>query len=147
FVIVADEDERLHFSDLLPGEKVGVQVGEFAGRGVAALPVKLGEIARGSVTVSDGVFADRNGTYKAGLFDNIFELSAVDGQAHQIVAAAFLHGEVDGIAVGRPASGTLSVINHRANFAAIAAVGVHHPNVRIFHGGFAVGESAQGASK
>src|SRR5260370_4116402 len=61
-------------------------------------------------------------------------------------AAALLHGEVHGTAVRRPLRRALAIINYRADFATIAAVSVHHPDVRVFHGGLAVGQSAARAA-
>src|ERR1700689_4187316 len=66
-----------------------------------------------------------------------------DRQAHKMITATFLHGEIDGAAIGCPLRRTLAIVNDvsTADFAAIAAVAVHDPDVRVFHGGFAVGEA------
>ena len=63
-----------------------------------------------------------------------------------MIAAAFLHGEIDGAAIGRPLGRTLTIVNCIPDFVAIAAVGVHDPDVGIFHGGFTVGEATARAT-
>ena len=40
----------------------------------------------------------------------------------------------------------MATVENRADFAAVAAVGVHEPDVRVLHGGFAVGEPAPRAA-
>ena len=59
-----------------------------------------------------------------------------------MVASPILHREVHRAAVGRPLRRALAIVNHRSNFAAVAAVGVHHPDVRVFHGRLTVGQAA-----
>src|ERR1700730_1899264 len=61
-------------------------------------------------------------------------------------AAALLDCEIDGVAVGRPLRRALAIINSRSDFPTIAAVSVHHPYVRVLHGGLAVGQAATGAA-
>src|SRR5208282_3999726 len=97
--------------------------------------------------VSDrAVLADRPAANATGVVDDVFGLASglasEDGQAHEMIAAAFLHGEIDGAAIGRPLRRALAVVNNIADFAAIAAVVVHQPDVCVFLGGFAVGETA-----
>src|ERR1700740_1117977 len=62
-------------------------------------------------------------------------------------AAALLHGEVHGVAVGRPAGRALTVVNRGPDFAAAAAVSVHDTHMSVFHSGFAIGEAAAGTAK
>ena len=64
-----------------------------------------------------------------------------------MVAAALLNSKIDSAAVRRPSRHTLAVVQDRADFAAIAAIGIHHPNVRVFHGRFAVGQPAARPAK
>jgi hypothetical protein len=59
-----------------------------------------------------------------------------------MITTAFLHGEIDSAAIGGPLGCALAVIKRGADFAAIAAVRVHHPDVCVFHGRFAVGKAA-----
>ena len=41
----------------------------------------------------------------------------------------------------------LPVINHRPDLSPVAAVGVHHPNVRVFHSGLAIRQAAPRSAK
>ena len=75
-----------------------------------------------------------------------FRLAARNRQPHQVVTAPLLKSEVHGAAVRRPTRRTLAVVQDGADFAAVAAVGVHHPNVGVFHGRLAVGQAAAGAA-
>src|SRR5258708_21967474 len=61
-------------------------------------------------------------------------------------AAALLHREVHRVAVRSPLWRALAIVDHRADFAALAAVRVHDPNVRVLHGGFAIGQTSAGAA-
>src|SRR5258708_37340755 len=70
-----------------------------------------------------------------------------DGQPHQVDAAALLNREVDSAAVRRPTWRALTAVQDSADFTPIAAVGVHHPNVRILHSRLAVGQSAASAAE
>ena len=54
----------------------------------------------------------------------------------------FLHSEVDGVAIGLPLRRALSIVDSRADLAAVRTVGIHDPYVGVLHGGFAVGETA-----
>ena len=63
-----------------------------------------------------------------------------------MVTAALLHGEIDSAAIGCPMRRALAIVDHAADFAAIAAIGIHDPDVRVFHGGLAVGEAATRAA-
>src|SRR5208282_1908526 len=98
-IVVAHEGGGFDFAELLSGEEFGVEIGELACRGCALLEVELGEVAGSGEAVSDGAaFADRPRAHRAGISDHDFRLSAGDGQADEMRAAALLEGEVDGIA-------------------------------------------------
>src|SRR5713226_6184775 len=64
-----------------------------------------------------------------------------------MVTSTLLGREVDGAAVWGPSRHTLAVVQDGANLAPIAAVGVHHPNVRVFHRSLAVGEATASSAK
>src|SRR5262249_37158396 len=93
------------------------------------------------------VFSYRKGTYRAGIFDGILRLTSRDRQPNEIVASPLLHREIDGVAVGGPLCRALAIVDRRTDFPAVAAVGVHDPDVGVLHGGLAVGEAAAGATK
>ena len=126
--------------DLLSGENFRVQVGELARRAAASLDVELSHVARRRERIGErAVFAHGKSADAAGLFHHVFWRAAGDGQAHQMIASTLLNREINGAAVGRPLRRALAIVDHAANFVAIAAVSVHHPDVRVFHGRFAVG--------
>ena len=91
------------------------------------------------------IFSDGPGCDIAGVLQNVFRLAIRDWQAHEMVAAVFLHSEVDGVAIGLPLRRALSIVDSRADLAAVRTVGIHDPYVGVLHGGFAVGETATGA--
>src|SRR5690242_4023489 len=62
-------------------------------------------------------------------------------------AAAVLHRKIDRVTRRRPHRRTLPVINHGREFMPIAAIGIHQPYVRVFHGSFAVGRTALSGKK
>jgi hypothetical protein len=146
-IVVADERKGFHLGDRLPRENFLVQVRELARRGRAGFVVKLRAITRRSEGISDrSVLPGRIRANDASLINDVFGLPARDGQAHQMIAAAFLHGEIHTASVRRPLRRTLAIVNDVAAFAAIAAVRVHKPDVRVFHGGFAIRQAAARAT-
>src|SRR6266436_6553585 len=147
-IVVADEREGLDLGDLSSREQLCVQVRELAGCGATAFEEELRRILRGSETVSKrSVLRDGPRAHAPHVFHYIFRLAAGDGQPHQMVAASLLNRKVDGAAVRRPPWRALTVVQDGADFAAVAAVGVHHPNVSVLHGRLAVGQSASSAAK
>src|ERR1035438_7759776 len=146
-IVVTDKSERFNLGDGLIPEKFVVELRELAGRRSAGFVVELCSIARRRETVSDRfVLADRRCSNATGVVYDVFGLSPGDGQPNKVIAAAFLHGEIDGAAVGRPLWRALTIVNRIPDFAALAAVGVHDPDVGVFHGRFPIGEATARAT-
>jgi len=146
-IVVADEGERFNLGDRLIREKFMVEIGQLAGSGRAGFVVELGGVARRGESVSHRlVLADRPGSHSADIVYQVFWLSSGDRQAHEMIIAAFLHREINRAALRRPLRRPLPIVNRAPNFAAMAAVGVHDPDMRVFHGGLAIGEAAAGAA-
>src|SRR5438309_2280548 len=72
---------------------------------------------------------------------------AAERYSPDIDVPSFHHPSENALSITRPMCADLAVVDGGADFAAVAAVGVHDPDVRVFHGGLEVGESAPGAEE
>src|SRR5258706_126380 len=146
FVVVAYKRKGFDLAELLSLQDLGVQVGELARSSTSGLDIEFCHIARPGEAVSERVaFANRPAAHRAGFGHDVLWFAARNRQAHQKNPAALLHREIDRVAVRSPLWRTLAIVDHRADFAALAAIRVHDPNVRVLHGGFAIGQTSAGA--
>src|SRR6185437_16267196 len=115
---------------------------------IAAAKKKFAHVAGTRKTVGQraGV-ADGKRTRGAGAVQEGLRLAAMHRKFFEVNAAADLHGEIDCVTRRRPHWRALAIINHRGEFVAVAAIGIHQPDVRVFHSGLTVGEAALGREK
>ena len=168
FIVVADEGKRFDLRDLLPAEHLRVQIRDLLRAAPAALNVaniKLAQVPRARECVGNRArFRDRECANTSQAIHHHFRRwtarrmhdapfafwhsrhVGVDGLSIQMHAPAFLHGEIDRLAIRRPYRRALSIVDRR-EFMPIRAVRIHHPDVSILHGRLAIGQPALGRAK
>jgi len=131
--IEALERESLHIRDRARPEQVLIQRGECAARGRTRFEEELRRPRGRGKRVRDDVLRRRPGGQRPVAAHLDGRRAAVEPQSIEMGAAALLHTAQDGSTIWCPAGIALPVVDRGAYLAAMAAVRIHHPDVRILH--------------